>query len=178
MSSVRIEIIKELRALEQFCTFKAVRTGEESERFLKDYLADVQEFPLDAIQKACGKWRKSGATKFPTPGQLIPLIRECLPAEGGVGPQAWRPLSDGEYADLSLRDKIRHQQILAHEARVKAGPMWKTPPGSSLKRPRAGHIEPAELSPVYRQWMDIAAEHDAEVRRLRSYLHRSPLAAA
>lgn len=173
MSSPRIEIVKELRALEQFCTFKAIRTGEESERFLKDYLADVQEHPLEAIQKACAEWRKSGATRFPTPGQLIPLIRKHVAVERSAGrPAPWRPLSDEAYERLTLAEKVRHHRIAASEARRKAGPMWKNPPGGAdLRRAAPGHVAPEAMSERWRLWSARADNHDAEARRLAEKLH-------
>lgn len=169
MSSPRIEIVKELRALEQFCTFKAVRSGEESERFLKDYLADIQEFPLEAIQKACQKWRTSGQTKFPVPGQLIPLIRgfvSAAPATEQV--DAWKPLSDLAFDALGLRDKIRHHRILANEARRKAGPMWVNGKPAT----------PEEMPPHWHEWMSRAENHQAEGQRLNGALKRARSVAA
>lgn len=176
--SDRIEIIKELRALEQFCAFPPKMSGEDRERFLKDYLADVQEFPFSAIQAACAAWRRTGSTKFPTPGQLIPLIKHALPLDKGEAPLAWRELSHPEYNSLSLREKIRHRTILAHEARRKAGPMWKTPAGSGLKRPTPGHIHPDAMPDTYRRWSAIAEAHEAEAKRLRTFLGRDERLAA
>lgn len=167
MASNRIEIVKELRALEQFCTFKAVRSGEEQERFLKDYLADIQEFPLEAIQKACGKWRQSGQVKFPTPGQLIPLIRGCMAAEPGRHVEFWRELTDAEYEALSLRGKIEHQRILANLARRKAGPMWLN------GKPAA----PDELPQRWHEWTKRADNHEAEATRLGRFLRHPQMAA-
>lgn len=168
MSSHRIEIIKELRALEQFCTFKAVRTGEESERFLRDYLADIEELPLEAIKKACAKWRQSGQTKFPVPGQLIPLIRGCMAAEPKARAEAWRPLDNAEYDALSLPEKIRHHRILSHEARLKAGPMWCN----------GGPTTAEQMPDIWRSWNARAENHEAEVGRLKGFLRRSTAMAA
>lgn len=167
MASHRIEIINELRALEQFCTFKAVRTADEQNRFLADYLADIQEFPLEAIQKACGEWRKSGATKFPVPGQLLPLIRKHVAEERAPAPKAWQPISDAEYGALSLRDKIRHQRILAHEASRKAGPQWAN----------GQPVAAEDMPPTWRRWREIASGHHAEALRLSGFL-RQPAAVA
>lgn len=159
MASPRIEIVQELRALEQFCTFKAVRSGEEQERYMKDYLADIQDFPIEAIRKACADWRKSGSTKFPTSGQIIPMIRAHLEAPRSETCGAWRPLSDDAYDALSLPDKIRHRMILAQEARRTA---------SSKAHGWTRNIN--EAPPIYRQWMAVADGHEAEARRLRGYL--------
>lgn len=159
MSSHRIEIIKELRALEQFCTFKVMRTGDESERFLKDYLADIQDFPLQAIQAACADWRKSGQTKFPTPGQLIPMIRSRLQTKAAPKDEAWVPLDDADYAALTLDGKERHHLILAKQALDKAGPMWRD--GRAL--------HPDEMSAEHNKWKERARFHKQEASRLRAY---------
>lgn len=159
MASDRIEIVKELRALEQFCTFKAVRTGEEQERYMLDYLADIQEYPLEAIRKACAEWRKSGVTKFPSSGQLIPMIRKHVTEERAQPVREWRPISDEEYERLSVRDKIRHRLILAKEARVEASAKTHGWDRNILTAP-----------PAYRHWMDVAAGHEREAMRLRQFI--------
>lgn len=161
MSSPRIEIVKELRALEQFCAFKAVRTGDEQERYMLDYLADIQQYPLEAIRKACAEWRTSGVTKFPTSGQLIPLIRKHCPQETAPQNREWAPISEDEYEAMSLREKIRHRLILAQEARRTA---------STHTHGWNRNINTAP--PAYRHWIDIAAGHDKEAMRLGTFLRQ------
>lgn len=178
MASARIEIVRELRALEQFCTFKTVRNGEEQERFLKDYLADIQEFPFEAIQRACAEWRKSGSTKFPTSGQLIPIIRLYVTGPRTEAPKAWAHLSGAEYDALDLPGKIRHHKILSAEARRKAGPMCKAGKGPGISRASIQHLTPEELSPTWRKYTEIADGHDREARRLMDYYYRKPSVAA
>lgn len=171
MSSHRIEIVKELRALEQFCTFKAVRTGEESERFLKDYLADIQAFPFEAIQKACAEWRRSGATRFPTPGQLIPIIRKHVetPDSGPRINEPWKPLSEAEYAALGLEAKIRHRRILAAQARDEA----------TIHALREGWDRNIANAPAsYHRFMAVADAHEAEAKRLGDKLREAQRIAA
>lgn len=161
MASDRIEIVKELRALEQFCTFKAVRSGEEQERYMLDYLADIQQHPLDAIRKACAEWRKSGVTKFPTSGQLIPLIRKHLAEERQAPLREWRPISEEEYEGLTVREKIRHRLILAREARVTASTHTHGWDRNLTTAPAA-----------YKHWIEVAAGHDKEAMRLGTYLRQ------
>lgn len=167
--SDRIEIIKELRALEKFCAFPPNMSGEERERFLKDYLADIQEFPIDAIRKACQRWRQMGQTKFPVPGQLMGLIRLFVSdaPKGGGRAEAWSPLDDEEYEALSLRGKIEHQRILANLARRKAGPMWLNGKPAT----------PDELPDRWHEWTKRAENHEAEATRLSGYMRR-PMAMA
>lgn len=170
MSSPRIEIIKELRALEQFCTFKALRTGEENERFLKDYLADIEEFPLDAIRKACADWRRSGATKYPTSGQLIPMIRRHLLEErqGGDRPQPWTAPSEAEYEAMPLREKIRQRRIMAGLAEEQA----------FREAAKLGWDRNVQNAPqVWREHMARAASHHEEAARLKRRLRPVPVAA-
>ena len=156
--SKRIEIVKELRALEQHYSFKAVRDPADHERFLKDFLADIEDFPLESIKAACAEWRRSEAKRMPTSGQLIPLIRKHLPVEKRDGQnQPWRELSDAEYAALSVRGKIRHQEILAMEAGKRAGPMRLDVP------------EPVNPE-AWMLWKPRQQQHAEEARRLRAYL--------
>jgi len=168
MSSDRIEIVKELRALEKFCAFPSGMTGEDRERYLKDYLADVQEYPLEAIRNACAEWRKSGNVKFPTPGMLIPIVRRFMGSAASERDEPWKPLSDGAYDALSLPEKIRHHRILAHEARRKAGPMWR-----NGKPCRA-----EEMPEIWRSWNRRAENHETEIGRLQSIRLRARMAAA
>lgn len=167
MASDRIEIIKELRALEQFCTFKSVRSGEEQERFMKDYLADIQEFPLEAIRKACAEWRKSGITKFPSSGQLLPLIRKHVVEERAPDNGPWQPISEEAYEAMTLREKIRHRLILAQEARRTAS-----------TKTHGWNRDITTAPPAYRHWIGIAEGHDAEAKHLRSMISRSQVMAA
>lgn len=162
MASPRIEIVKELRALEQFCTFKAVRTGDEQERYMLDYLADIQMFPLEAIRKACAEWRTSGSTKFPTSGQLIPLIRKHTPQETAPKNHEWRPISEEEYEAMSLSEKIRHRLILAREARVTA---------STKTHGWDRNITTAP--PAYKHWQDVAEGHEREAQKLRGFMRNA-----
>lgn len=158
MASQAIEIVKELRALESHYSFKVVRSGEEQERFMRDYVADLRDFDLEAIRVACAKWRQSIEKKFPTSGQLIQLIKTVQRATSGERINvAWQPISDAEYVGLTLREKIRHHQIMAHRARREAGPMW----GNG--RP----LEPEEMPQKWHQLHEQAAHHVAEAKRLK-----------
>ncbi len=166
--SDRIEIIKELRALESFCAFPRQMSGEERERFMKDYLADIQEFPLAAIRSACAEWRRSGNAKFPISGQLIPVIRRFVGAdERRSKAQPWSPAAREEFRDMSVRDKIRELTILAHEARTKAGPMFRntTPKGSA--KVSGVHLSADQMPDTYRRWTAEAERLEAEIGRLR-----------
>lgn len=171
--SKRIEIVKELRALESFFTTRPVRTADEQNRFLADYLADVQDFPLDAIRSACAAWRKSGATRFPTSGQLIPMIRSYVRDEKPRINEPWRPLSDEEYGDLTLRDKVRHHRIMAHEARCKAGPMFRNTTHLTKGRPSGVHLTAEEMTEKWRHWTAEAERHEEEAWRLNQVLIRA-----
>jgi hypothetical protein len=77
-----------------------------------------RRIPAEAIGNACRKWRHSGQTKFPTAGLSCPMVREgpARPSERAAGVERWRELSEAEYQALTVREKIRHHQILAHAA--------------------------------------------------------------
>src|ERR1700747_1981343 len=121
----KTEILDAIEALAVHCRPPMMEISART-LWLRDWCADLAEFPLEAIVTACRKWRQSGATKFPTPGQLLPLVRDSVPSQGGgTRVEVWRPLSDAEYQALTVREKIRHHQILSHEAYSKAGPMFR-----------------------------------------------------
>lgn len=154
---MRAEIIAEIEALEVHY-FRVRREPEERQRWLRDYLADLGDVEVERLRAACQKWRMSPARKFPTSGELMQLA----PGRVGAGPrlEAWRPLSDYEYDRLPLREKIRHQRILAEAAAQKAGPQMIN------KRPALADDMPAH----WHEWRQKAANHTDEVRRLSEKL--------
>jgi hypothetical protein len=167
----RTEIINEIEALEAHCR-APLMAAEAKGRWLQDWCSDLAEFPIDTIRAAIRDYRQSGATKFPTPGGLLPSIRAKLPLERkGDIPREWAPISEAEYDELSLREKIRHHLISASAARRKAGPMWRNPPGSTLKKPMSGHIQRQDMPEAWRIHSALAERHEAEARRLRAILH-------
>lgn len=171
----RTEIADELNSLAVHCPHRLMDVEAKS-MWMRDWCEDLAEYPIEAIRSACRKWRHSGATKFPTPGQLIPLVREVAPVEGGGKVEVWRELNDAEYDALSIREKIRHRQILAMEARRKAGPMFRNSPGEGI---RSGgiHLKPEDMPDVWRKWTKIAEAHEAEASRLRHLIRNKPMAA-
>jgi hypothetical protein len=50
------------------------RSPAQSDLLLQDYLDDLSEFPLRAIQGACRKWRR-GEKWWPRISELLPLVR-------------------------------------------------------------------------------------------------------
>jgi hypothetical protein len=167
------EIIAEIEALTVHCR-PPIMDEDVRTCWLRDWCDDLAPHPISAVRLGCRSWRHSGATKFPTPGQLLPLVKANLPtpaAEQGAN-EPWRPLSDDEYDRLSLRDKIRHHLIAAHETSCQAGPMWKTPETSTAGRPLPGHLTAAQMSEDWHSLTARAANHLAEAAHLRSILHR------
>lgn len=167
MKAQKHEIVDELQALGQHY-IRSIRTPEQEERFLRDYLNDLGSYPLSAIKQGCIAWRNSDASKFPTPGQLVAKVRANLPREQREDrPEPWRHLTEEEYNRLSLRDKIRHRTILAGELRRKAGPMWAN-----------GQPVAAEAMPErWHELMSRSHGHYEEAGRLKATLARAEGAA-
>lgn len=157
---MRAEIITELEALEVHY-FRPVRSPEERQRWLRDYLDDLGEFSIDQIRSACVRWRQSGARKFPNSGELRAFARDVVRPSSAPKEGPWRPLSDEEYERLSLSDKIRPQRILAEEAAQRAGPQMID------RRP----IPAEEMPDRWHMWRNRSANHQAEVKRLLKLLH-------
>jgi hypothetical protein len=169
----KTEIADAIEALAVHCR-PPLMSVEQRLLWLRDWCSDLAQFPLDAITNAARKWRHSGATKFPTAGQFLPMVRDSLPVEKTGGVQIWRHASEDEFRAMSVRDKIRELTILAHEQRTKAGPMFRntTAPGS-LAKVSGKHLEPHELPLAYRVHTEEAERLEAEIGRLRKIL-RTP----
>lgn len=156
----RGEIIEALEALETHCR-APLMTVDQRTAWMRDWCDDLGEFPIHAIKQGCKSWRHSATSgKFPTAGQLLPLVRANVAQkrpEGDAG-KPWRELSDEEYRGLSLEGKIRHQRILSSRAYSNAGPQTK--PADEM--PEAWHM-----------WRQIGRNHDEEVVSLRNLLKQS-----
>lgn len=157
---MRAEIITELEALE-IHYFRPVRSPEERQRWLRDYLDDLADFSLDQIRGACIRWRQSGAKKFPNSGELRAGARDVIRPSSAPKEGPWRPLTDEEYERLSLSDKIRHQRILAEEAAQRAGPQMRN------RRP----VLAEDMPDRWHMWRARAENHQGEVKRLLKLLH-------
>lgn len=154
------EIMDALESLALHCR-PPLMSVDDRARWMRDWCEDLRSYDIAAIRAATAKWRSGESQKFPTPGQLLPLVRVLVGgpiSDGPIGP--WRPITDEAYDALSLAEKIRHQRILASEARSKAGPMWRN------GRP-AG---PDEMTDRWRIWIERARNHDAEAARLRQIM--------
>lgn len=162
------EIIDAIETLAVHCR-PPVMSQEERSRWIASWIEDLRNFPADAIQAACRRWRNGTDRKFPLPGQLKPMVEAADQTNvKPVDTAAWRPLSPAEYEALSLRDKIRHQNILAHECRLKAGPQSK-----GLQS-----IPAADMPPQWHTWRRQAEDHEEEARRLRKLLRDAERMAA
>lgn len=87
-----------------------------------------------------------------------------------IKPAKWMPhpertdLTDAEYAYLTLPEKMRHHQMCAMEAEMRAGPMW-----------RRGHpVSRADLSAKWHENHEIAQHHHAEAGRIRKIIAEAP----
>lgn len=162
------QIMDALEALAVHCR-PPLMSVEDRTRWMRDWVDDLAEYPLEAVTNGTRKWRHSGSVKFPTAGQLLPMVREGL-ARPDTGPsQPWRPATEAEYTAMSIRGKIHEQTILAHEAAGKAGPMFR----NTTQGPRMSgvHLTADEMPPAHAHWRQVAANHMAEVKRLRQYVN-------
>lgn len=164
-----IEIRAELEALSTHCRPPLMETNQRA-LWLRDWCADLAGYPIEAIRTACRRYRNSEATKFPTPGQLMPMVKAATTSERDASAKAlpWSPSAQDAYAKLSLADKIFENRALARIAYRKAGPMWK----------HGAPATPEELGPVWRAHTDQAKAYEAEAARLSKYLREKPSMAA
>jgi len=164
------EILNEIEALSVHCRPPLMEANQRTS-WLTDWCSDLADFPIEAIRIACRKWRLSGSTKFPTPGQLMPLVRENLPAEKTEKLTAWRPATEDEYRTMTLREKIREHQILSHEAFTKAGPMFKNAAGASMWKAAGRRLNPEDMPDEHRRWVAEGEYHGTRAKELREKLY-------
>lgn len=135
------DIIDELDTLALHCR-PPVMSADEKSRWLASWVDDLREFDIVAIRAACRNWRQGeGNTKFPVPGQLLPMVRACTPRPTPSGDpfRPWTWPDDIELGSMTLEEKIRQYRIMAHETRTRAGPM-----GDDGKVPRPQFISEAQ----------------------------------
>lgn len=159
----RAEIMGEIEALETHCR-APLMTVDARSRWISDWCKDLKTFSVEAIEEAFRDWRNSGSTKFPTAGQIVPLIKAKIrqPGDVSAAPRKWEPLSEADYYAASLEDKIRHHRILAERARFDAGPMYLA--GATWASGR--HLERSEMSDKWRAYQRQADNHAAEAKTL------------
>lgn len=174
----RTEIASEIEALSVHCR-PPIMEVEQRASWTRDWCNDLAEFPIEAIRIACRKWRLSGGTKFPTPGQLLPLIRENIPGEKAEKLNAWSEATAEEYQAMTLREKIRENQILSHEAYTRAGPMFRNlSRGAPISKASGQHLQSDQMSEASQRWRAQGEAYAAEATKLRKLLFEAQAMAA
>lgn len=161
-------IVTEIEALAAHY-IRPVRSAEEHERWLKDYVEDLKRYPEEALKQACANWRANDKNgKFPSPGQLMALVRQFTDARQptGVKLEPWRELAPVEYEALTLAAKLRYHEIAGMEARKKAGPLWWN------GRPCTLEDLSEDRADRWRTWTAEAARHRDDADRIRQLLAR------
>lgn len=154
------QISVEVKALEAVYPFRVARSAEQYDAWLKAYVEDLQPYAIEAIKAACQQWRRGPATKFPLLGELLAAVKQNVPNHAAKA-EAWAEPTDGEYAEMSLREKMRTQQILGAEKQTTAFRH-----ALKLGWDRNMATFPAECRPM----LAMAENHFAEVKRLRDRL--------
>jgi hypothetical protein len=166
------EVIEAIEALATHCR-PPLMGVEERVAWVMDWCHDLRDFPIENVRMACQRWRQGDDRKFPMPGQLLPLVRATMRREESGGrPEPWRPVSDGEYQGMTVREKIRHHQIMLAEAGNRGGPMFRQNGAGG----KAEHLTADQMPP---KWHDAQAEkafHNAEIKRLRGFMQELPAA--
>lgn len=131
-------------------------------RWLEDWCSDLSEYPIQAIKTAVRRWREGTNPKFPLLGQFLPLVKAVN--FSGKGPSggdvAWRRATPEEYHAMSIREKIRHHQIMAMTLRRQAGPMW------AGKR----HIAADRMPRAWHDLQTAAKQQESHAAKLREQL--------
>lgn len=158
------DIVDALESLALHCR-APLMSVEDRSKWMRDWCVDLRDFPIEAIRAATARWRQGETTKFPTPGQLLPLVRAANHSPDASKRKAmpWRAPTDAEYDAMSLTEKLHAHTCLALQARDKAGPMWVTSMG--------GPVTPDQLPERWHVWTQRAKNHEAEAGRLRQILN-------
>lgn len=162
------EIVEAIEGLAIHCR-TPIFDENERVRWLMDWCSDLGPFPAKAINQAAGEWRRSGQAKFPTPGQLIPLVAKYAPpSKSSYKPtpvRFWEWPSDDEYFSMSISEKIKAHTIMAHDLRSKAGPMFR-----QRENEPSVHLSLDEMPPKWHTLQREAKFHDGKVSELRKRL--------
>jgi len=157
----RTDILTELNALSAHY-MRIVRSPEEQERILSDYADDLKAFDLDAIKNGCRSWRQSSAQRFPTPGQLIPMIRANMRQQTGPRPAAWKPCTTEEYEAMPPYEQIRELQCR----------MEAINPGPQFSQVQQRHLDASEMPEEWHKARQRIATYAAEIKRIRMNLRK------
>lgn len=157
----RLEIVDALESLAVHCRPPLMSVDDRS-RWMADWCDDLADFPAESIRMACQRWRMGTNAKFPMPGQFIPLVRAVTVTKtpDAAIPKLWKPATEDEYRGMTVREKIRERELLAMEEERLAGPMWGN----------GEPIHPDDMPSSYYEHKARAADHRAEIKRLREYL--------
>ncbi len=158
------EIIDEIEALALHCRAPLMSVDQRS-RWAQDWAQDLAKFEIDAIRDAFRDWRHGDNGKFPTAGQILPLIRAKTrnpEQEARDHLRLWSyDMGDRDYATLSLSEKIRHHKISASHCRQMAGPM---------PFERGKLVKQEDMPESWKAWRHRAERHDEQVQKLRKTL--------
>ena len=83
----RDDIIEAIEGLTVHCR-PPLMSSEERARWLMDWCEDLKDAPLAAIKHACSRWRQGEDRRFPTPGQLLPMVRAVAAVGRIITPSA------------------------------------------------------------------------------------------
>lgn len=169
MTETAETIISEIKALSSHYRRRPLAPADEA-RWLADFVTDLGELPLDAVRSGCAHWRRN-ERKFPTPGELrgaCDLFRRDVLQRPRA--EAWRELTDSEYDALSLRDKIRHREILAYKLEGDAATLWRRLPETKAGDPPSWRNYAASLADDWARMRETAAAHLNEAKRLGMHL--------
>ena len=160
----RDEIIEEIEGLEVHCR-AAVMTMTARSKWFSDWCNDLAKFPIEAIRDAFKDWRQSDNVKFPTPGQMLPMIKAKIRKsdDGTTTAFKWEPLTEDTYYDAPIAEKIKHHRIMAERARFAAGPMYR----SRTTWGSGQHLEASEMPDRWHAYRKQADGHAEQANKLR-----------
>lgn len=165
------QILALLEALATHCR-APLMSVEAKARWMRDWCDDLRQFEIDRIEHVLADWRRSGATKFPTPGQILGQLKTREVDHRPPG-EPQRALTEAEYRLGSLTDKLRHHRLLADEANTRAATLWRRLPETRAGTPPSFVNWVTSLPAPWAEAREIEAYHLGQASEMRDRLSKS-----
>ncbi len=136
---------------------KANLDGGAMVLLIRQYERALSGCDVETVRKACEVWQYERESKrFPYPNEFLNCIQvvKRKPADTSAS-EPWRQVAKGDYDAMTVSEKERYLQILAHEYRTLGGGMYGRGKGEGWVHPeRAAKYHP------------LADRCEAEAKRL------------
>ncbi|MFT4076866.1 MAG: hypothetical protein QM647_15175 [Asticcacaulis sp.] len=154
------EILEKFEAMYLVYNARSPLVGDALVKYFSQYSEALRGCTVEMFDRVLRIWQYERESKrFPYPNELNEIVQSLRSRADEPVAEAWHQISRQEYADLTLRAKVRYLTILAFEYRKAAGPMFGPGKGEGPAKPEA-----------FAKWSPLAEQCEAECRRLSQQL--------